>query len=402
MGKSLRLFGFAALVAAWVPVSARAEVVGRCATAAGDLEIQRGTVVEWAAAASDEQLRAGDGLRSRGRGAATLELGGHVAIRLSGQVELRVSAPTELQKSQGAQGLVILGAGAAWATLENADKSKEARALAVQVGPISAVLRGTSDEPAQVRLSLAGKDLDVAVLAGSVKALGPAKAEAVAKAGERLGMSAKGFVAAAPLPAGPAALSPSADERFFCPGLLLRLSWSALDGADLYSLQVSRDAAFASGLDLSAEVARPAGVFVPREPGRYHWRVAARVGGRWTNFSEPSAFACEAGAVEDKLLSPGNNASATFPGKAPRLVFSWKPVPGAARYKFVLAKGTELTGEAAAVKVTEKTSADVAGLEPGEYRWGVFVDGDAPQPLHAAPRRLVLTKGKAAGKLGDN
>lgn len=87
----------------------------------------------------------------------------------------------------------------------------------------------------------------------------------------------------APLPT-----SPSSGAATFTPAPSLR--WEPVEGAEDYRVQLSRDAGFATGL---IEDRTPIARYVAGrglEPGIYHWRVAAVVGGRAGQYSAPSRF----------------------------------------------------------------------------------------------------------------
>ncbi len=393
MGRAQTAGWIAAAMMALPAAAPAAELeLGRCAAADGEVEIRRGAE-PWDAAAVGEELRSGDSLRSLGRAAARLELAGGVAVRLGQPAQLLVRLSSKEPAARGALSELSVESGAVYASLEQSNEPSDGRGLAVLAGSAASVIRAEK-AGTLLRISALEHATEVAVLAGSIEVVSDSDAKMTAEAGQRLDLGSGRVASFSALASGPQPSAPNAEERFFCPGLLLRLAWASVANADAYRLEVSRDASFAAPGDLFAELPSASGVFLARAPGRYSWRVASRVQDHWSSWGPASSFVCEAAQPEDRLVAPANNASARFYGKSPKLTFSWNAVPGARSYKLVVAPGADLNQPGAMVRVTDKTSVVLTGLPAGEYRWGVFVEDGTARPLHLVPRRFVLVQQK--------
>jgi hypothetical protein len=158
-------------------------------------------------------------------------------------------------------------------------------------------------------------------------------------------------------------------------------------------VQVARDAHFQS-LALSGETAADHTLFVPRSAGHYFWRVATRdADGRAGEYGEARPLFCEATPPEDLLTSPPDGATVMLLGRAPKLSFAWKAVPGAQSYRLLVFKGAVLRINEVLDRTAHDTTLSVDALEEGEYVWGVW---DASErPLFASPHKLSVLRSRA-------
>jgi hypothetical protein len=97
-------------------------------------------------------------------------------------------------------------------------------------------------------------------------------------------------------------------------------------------------------------------------------------------------------APSEGLLEPAAGASFGHAGAPPRVAFKWKPRPGARAYRLVVARGTDLTANPVVSEVTAEAELRVDTLGPGDYFWGVYVQGGGLEPLFLTPRKLAVKK----------
>jgi hypothetical protein len=237
------------------------------------------------------------------------------------------------------------------------------------------------------------RGVEVAVLQGEA-ALRSSETERPLRAGQAVDLAAGGIEETRQLMPPPERLDPGADERFFCPGLVVRLAWSQVIGATRYRVQVANEPSFQS-LALDTEGAKTHALFMVRKPQRYAWRVAASdESGRWSDFSDPRPIQCEPEAPQEHLLTPLDGATASYYDAPPAIVFSWEPVPGAKAYRLVVAKGADLHSSAVETRMISEPGIEMDGLTAGDYHWGVYVDDAWSTPLFLAPRKLTVKQSK--------
>ena len=56
----------------------------------------------------------------------------------------------------------------------------------------------------------------------------------------------------------------------------------------------------------------------------------------------------------------------------------------------LVSRGFDPRQESVVSQTTQEQKLDVKTLTPGEYRWGVYIDGKVPRPLFLKPRKLVV------------
>ncbi len=188
---------------------------------------------------------------------------------------------------------------------------------------------------------------------------------------------------AAPAPAAPA-LSAPAD------GVILAesrptLSWSSVNTATAYRLQIARDSGFAS-VEYTSEWLSDTSLALPVNllHGLHYWRVQSRAN------ETPSAYS----AARSLTIFIGTGPSYSFTSDStPRFV--WQPVVDAAFYRVQVSTNTSFTTivlnpQIASPKLSF-TAGSTGALAPGIYYWRVITDLDANAGVTSiAYRTLVI------------
>jgi hypothetical protein len=153
-------------------------------------------------------------------------------------------------------------------------------------------------------------------------------------------------------------------------------AWNPVAGADHYDFEIAADAGFNSPVegneaDKFATKNTAASLVEAIPNGKYWWRVrAVTKDGSVSPWTKGRTFTM-AWVETPKPLSPENQATVSFP-KAATLV--WSPVPGAAKYKVLLASDSALGS-----LVYNRTTVYTQGtrftpevqLQPGTYYWQI-------------------------------
>jgi len=175
------------------------------------------------------------------------------------------------------------------------------------------------------------------------------------------------------------------------------LRWEPVEGASGYRVQVARDAAFRAVVE-TREVDRAELGFVAHEAAGYSWRVATRdQAGRLGAFSAARRIHLEPSAPSEHLVEPEPGTAYGYAGDPIRIAFRWRTEPGVSQYRLVIARSPDLERPFAA-ETSRTDHAEVGGLTPGTYYWGVFAvegEGDA-RPLHLAARSLLVKRVSAS------
>lgn len=187
---------------------------------------------------------------------------------------------------------------------------------------------------------------------------------------------------------GPTPLAPAEGADLQPPADVPHMSWTAVPGAQDYTLEVSRNSNFDAPFTMTVTSTRAvAGTLTS---GRYHWRVRARVApGVFSAWSAPRTF---------RLLTVGGTqrvSPATDTTVQENVVFDWNPVPGAVTYDIQFSPDEEFRTDLRAENAVQGTrySPNVT-LANDEYYWKVRprdVNGNAPDwnqvPLWRFQRR---------------
>ncbi|MGI5862438.1 MAG: hypothetical protein ACOX6T_10335 [Myxococcales bacterium] len=368
--------------------AAEEQALGTCSLVSGHAQIRRGAD-DWDWSVAGEEVYSGDRLRTGKLGSLRVDLdsGGGLALEESSEVELK-SVP--LPGKSAPMTAAVLEQGTATAFL---DPGTAGLFFQAGSGP-RARLDPRGDKPVRIRLARDGDKLEVAVTEGE-GALFASGEETALRAGQVVELAGGRAGPIDELPPAPTLTAPAFDERFFCPGLVVRLAWKPVASASRYHVQVARAPGFQSLL-LSAETEVARAPFVARGPGRYYWRVAARKGaGRLSDFSPPRTLLCEAEPPRDALEEPAEDAVIKYYASS-RVTFRWSAVPKAQSYRLVIARSPNLGADDALVIPTEQTTVTREGLASGEYWWGVYAEGPSSEPIFLAPRKLVLEKARVS------
>jgi hypothetical protein len=249
---------------------------------------------------------------------------------------------------------------------------------------------------ATLRLTGGARGTEIAVLAGGAAVSG-ARGERELSQGQAALAGAGELGEAAELIDFPLSLEPGIDARFqFRGGLSVRLAWKAVEGAAGYRLQVARDLSFQI-VEASREVTGTELGFQPTATGTYVWRVASRdAAGRLGEYGFARRFHCEETAPRDLLVGPADGTVVRSAEALPRVAFSWESSGGSRAYRLVLASGPDLL-ERKLNAVSVQGQRCELPVAPGDYWWGVYVEGQGePAPLFVKPRKLTVKKaGKA-------
>lgn len=363
------------------------KLLGKASVAAGAVQIRRGQA-DWDDVMAGEEIRSGDTLRTTGPAAARIDFEAGGGLRLAEPARVALS----LSNSAPALPVVALEAGLVRGYLSAPAPGAGAPAMQIAAPPAgTATLTAKGDKPVQLRLQRVQDGFEVALLAGEA-GLAAAGVDRALAAGQVARVVSGEIREVEPLIDPPAPISPEPDGRFFCPGLVARLSWKEVGGASGYALQVAAEPTFQQPV-LDRQPTAPHALFVPRAPGRFLWRVAARdAQGRLGTFGEPQALFCEADPPADLLVAPVPGAQFRYHGSPPRLSFRWSPNPKAHSYLLVVARGGDLRAPNAMVKETAETTVELEGLEDGAYAWGVYTADSQRWPLFLSPRTFSLAR----------
>jgi hypothetical protein len=197
------------------------------------------------------------------------------------------------------------------------------------------------------------------------------------------------------LPA-PTVLSPREDERFFCPGLILRTEWTPVDGASEYRVELKGGEGQNTRIWTGSSKSMHA-VLVPVVPGLYSWSVAAVAEGVVGKSSEPRMLFCEASVPEEHLIAPAPGA-VVQQTEAGKLRFSWRAAEQGTRYRLVISPTLPLRQPDARVYEVAEPTLDVSDLPQGQHFWGVYADGPVLRPLFLEPRALTVEQRAVSGK----
>ncbi len=362
-------------------------LVGKASVAAGAVQLRRGQA-DWDEVIAGEEIRSGDALRTTGPAAARIDFESGGGLRLAEPAQVTLS----LSNTVPALPIIALESGLVRGFLSAPAPGGRAPAVQLTAPPSGrATLTAKGDKPVQLRLQRIQDGYEVALLAGQA-GLAAAGVERALSVGEVAKVVSGDIREVEPLIDAPAPVSPEPDERFYCPGLVARLSWKEVGGASGYALQVAAEPTFLQPL-LDAQPSATHAVFLPRAPGRFLWRVAAKdAQGRLGNFGEPRPLFCEPEPPADLLAAPEPSAEFRYHDAPPRLTFKWNPNPKAHSYVLVVARGGDLRAPNAIVKETVETSVDLDGLEDGAYVWGVYTGDSQRWPLFMSPRPFALAR----------
>lgn len=377
------------------------EIIATCSATSGPVEVKRRGEGFWGNAAVGSVFRPGDWLRA-GAGAYTrVEFLGSGALELDENATIILDeqeAPLDGGTSAGKMALVAVESGAVRGLMQAADGgSPRALGFATADGQRGQLEASQGQGPVEFSLTRRAHKTEVAVSSGEAT---------LAFSGERRtlkeGIAEEldlGNLVEVVLLKPPALAGPRPEARvLFASGKPVPLRWEAVEGASGYRVQIARDAAFRAVVE-TREVERPEFGFVPREATGYSWRIATRdQAGRLGTFSGGRRLHLEPSAPSEHLIEPEPSSAFGYAGEPIRIAFRWRPEPGIPQYKVVIARSPDLERERVATESSRSDHAEVGGLTPGTYYWGVFgmeSDGDL-RPLHLTARPLLVKRVSAS------
>jgi hypothetical protein len=185
---------------------------------------------------------------------------------------------------------------------------------------------------------------------------------------------AVGLITVAPAASAPAVPDPIGPPDGIEVTFLPTLKWNAVAGADHYVVEIGADSAFNPALfTISTKNTRAvADKTVPN--GTYYWRVEAfDSNGNGSPWSAPMTVV-KNWAGNPTLTSPANGATILYPEDP--LVLRWTAVPGAAKYRVLIASDSSLstlvTDQGDPVEVQATNLAPNLLLPENTYYWAVI------------------------------
>lgn len=194
------------------------------------------------------------------------------------------------------------------------------------------------------------------------------------------------------------------DEDSYPPLGVPSFVWEAVPDATLYKLQISNDIAFTS---IALDINTPNTTYTPTSmstslfaDGIWYWRVRVETPSPVSNWSNTWSFTKWWATVDNKpiLLSPENAVSLAF-FNAPD--FSWTPVIGASKYRFLIAASEDGFNSPILSKDTLATTIQPNDrLANGEYWWKVIpLDPGSHLGTASEVRKFTLAYGTSAMNL---
>lgn len=262
---------------------ALASIVATCARCDGSVEVRRKGKPYWEPIAMGGTFRDGDWIRTGAGGAARVRFvsGGH--LDLDEQTTLFVEADGGKRGDKVVAVHVAIQRGGASGELAGSSDAP----IRIRTSEGDVRIAGSSSTPSEFRIKSSGDGaVDVAVSKGELlvrsgtgeRRLEPVKPTVIEPVPEkrppvivrprpRPVIAAIGF---------PQSVAPKVDARFKCAASLqIPLRWNAVAGATKYRVVVAKDMSFRSVV-FSKELTATQISFLPKTPGSYAWRVAAR------------------------------------------------------------------------------------------------------------------------------
>jgi hypothetical protein len=361
------------------PAEPSAPTLGSPIEVIGNVKVKRKGESEWKPLAKGEAIRAGDAVRVADESS--------VRIQITGRGILDITEPTTVLIDEA----IVLQDGSYTAFVQPGEKGflvKDADGFDANLTPEN------PSEPAAFRVTPAEHNsIDVAVIKGIV-AVDTTAGTRVVKAGTGSRVAREGVSEPTSLIAFPKSVAPGIDARFhFVADKPIDMQWSAVKEATGYRVQVSKDTEFRQ-LVLNDDATSTAMQFVPKAPGVYAWRVAARDKiGRLGEYGFGRRIYFEQTPPKDLLLTPPDGAKVGFSDTYPKIEFSWQSLGDASGYKLVVGRGAVPSVDPIVTIPTEGQKVEVGSLREGVYHWGVYavVDGH-DEPIFMSAREITVRK----------
>jgi hypothetical protein len=235
-----------------------APIVATCAETIGTTEIRRKGQVRWEKVDVGATFRERDWVRTGPRGFARLRFGTRGFLDLAENTTVLVDSAITVESG------IVVGTAGEKPVLVTAVDGSQAR---IAAGP---------DGPAEFRLTPSdSKGLEIAVTKGKLRVI-TKDGERIVSAGEATDLAKQRTSDNVKLLGFPKSLAPGVDAQFlFAPKMQIPLTWTRVEGAARYHVQIARDTDFHS-LVLETETATPTSALAPDREGVYVWRIAAR------------------------------------------------------------------------------------------------------------------------------
>jgi hypothetical protein len=149
------------------------------------------------------------------------------------------------------------------------------------------------------------------------------------------------------------------------------LTWQSVISATTYEVQVSASSGFATTLARAETSATSYVPIIALGDGIFYWRVRAKAGYLWGEYSDVSSFRVSwgnNGAIYPVLLAPEDEAVLTA---FAHTHFSWQPVAGAASYQFRIATDPQMTTAVYTALTTKPHHTPLQRLGNNLYYWQV-------------------------------
>ncbi|HYV49008.1 MAG TPA: hypothetical protein VFA20_29310 [Myxococcaceae bacterium] len=379
------------------------EIIATCSATSGPVEVRRRGEGFWGNAVVGSVFRPGDWLRAGAGAYARVEFLGSGALELDENATVildQQEAPPAVDggTSTGKMALVAVESGAVRGLMQAADGgTPHALGFATADGQRGRLEASEGQGPVEFSLTRRDKKTEVAVSSGEATlAFSGEKRTLKEGIAEEVDL---GKLVEVVLLKPPALTAPRPEARvLFAASKPVPLRWEPVEGASGYRVQIARDPAFRSVVE-TREVDRTEYAFAAREATGYSWRIATRdTAGRLGPYSTGRRIHLEASAPSEHLIEPDPGSAYGYAGDPIRIAFRWRPEPGVSQYKVVIARSPDLERERVATETSRTDHAEIGGLTPGSYYWGVFAvesDGDA-RPMHLAARPLLVKRVSAS------
>lgn len=169
------------------------------------------------------------------------------------------------------------------------------------------------------------------------------------------------------LPADGAVTTGVSDPPYGMPAL----EWEALAGASRYQVELSTSAGFANPLLSLSTYATSHTIDDAQADGIYYWRVRTFIENQWGPYSDARSFRKDwsnNGTLLPDPLFPEADATRSAFGSND---FSWKPVPGAATYRFEIATDAGIANVVYSATTLAPRHTPTARLSANRYYWRV-------------------------------
>jgi hypothetical protein len=382
-------------------------LVAVCTAASGDVELKRNANAYWEPAPVGIPVLIGDFVRTRKASTARINFLGGGAIELDDDAVVSIDTASEPPSTgdggapYSPQPTISVASGVARGVISAPAPGAEARPLLLKSaqGGLMRLVATAGKEPVAFRLTGSDKGTEVAVTGGEATLIGKS-GERPLRPGQVVFLTDQGPPEVAELIDFPASIAPGVDARLkWTPGLAIRLAWSPVPRASGYRVELAQDLSFRVGLT-GQDTDKTEMIWSPPGDGVYAWRVASRdAAGRLGDYGFARRIFAEKLEPRDLLVAPEDGAVFGYANEPPKIALTWEAAGETQLYTVVVASGADLLRGQVVNEFSSAQRFEVEGLTAGNYCWGVYVEGDHPEPIFTSPRRFTIKKlGKATLK----